>query len=128
MYSDEIENTLCLLAATIFADRRVFSEEITAFVEGTARLKIIREAQPKLTQTDLLLWFEANSPDIKTKMTTPYFKDWFYELLDKLSGFKDKEALLSIMREISKADNHVHVKERALFSLAARHWGIALTF
>ena len=128
MYQNDIENTLSLLAATIFADKRVYSQEISTFVNGAAKLDIVRKAHPNLSEAKILIWYEANKDRIKGKMMTPYFKDWFYSLLDNLSGVKDKGSLLSVMRDISKSDNDLHVSERALCSLAARYWGVKLSF
>ena len=80
----QTEHILSLLTATVFADKRVFSEEIKAFLKGAARLDILRYNKTKMSETKLLLWYETNKASVKEKMATPYFKDWFYDLLEKL--------------------------------------------
>ena len=80
----QTEHILSLLTATVFADKRVFSEEINVFLKGAARLDILRYNKTKMSETKLLLWYETNKASVKEKMATPYFKDWFYDLLEKL--------------------------------------------
>ena len=79
---------------------------------------------PKFTEAGLLAWYEAHKDDIRQKISTPYFKDWYYNLLEKLSDLKGKETLLDIMYKISLADGSIHVDERALITLAKRYWNI----
>ena len=122
------EKDLSLLAATIFADHRVYSSEITVFVRAASRLDVIHKARPNLSEAKLLVWYEENKEHIKGKMTAPYFKDWFYDILEKLSDVEDKRPILAAMKDISRADSEIHVSERALFTLAARHWGLNETF
>ena len=120
----QTEHILSLLTATVFADKRVFSEEINVFLKGAARLDILRYNKTKMSETKLLLWYETNKASVKEKMVTPYFKDWFYDLLEKLSDVEDKDAILSVMEDISQADGELHVSERALSALAARYWDV----
>lgn len=123
MTQNNIDDILNLLAATIFADKRVVPSEVNVFAKEAAKLDVL----PNLSEAKLLAWYEANKDIIRAKMSTPYFKDWFYDLLDKTSDVTDKKPLLSVMRKISNADNQIHVSERALFTLAARHWGVGST-
>lgn len=122
--SAEHNNILSLIAATIFADRRVLDSEIQAFVRTTAKLKLLQNSKPALTEGLILDWYETNRDDIFKTVKAPYFKDWFYDLLDKLSGLEEKDVIIDIMKKISRADGSVHVSERALFTLAKRHWGL----
>lgn len=116
---------LSLIAATIFADKRVYATEIDAFLTSTVNLKVLQRLEPKLSEARLLNWYEMNKGDIREKLTTPYFKDWFYEMLDLLSDVPDKTSILNSMRNVSNADGEVHVSERALITLAERHWGLS---
>lgn len=124
MTSTEQNNILSLIAATIFADKRVYASEIEVFGKATAKLKALQESKPKLSETKILVWYEMNKDDIRRKITAPYFKDWFYDLLEQLSDVQDKQSILDIMQKISLADGDVHVSERALMALAKRYWGI----
>ncbi len=122
--SPEHNNILSLIAATIFADRRVLDSEVQAFVQSTAKLKLLKNSKPALTEALILVWYETNRDDIFKTVKAPYFKDWFYDLLDKLSNMEEKDLVIEIMQKISRADGSVHVSERALFTLAKRHWGL----
>jgi len=115
---------LSLIAATIFADNRVFAAEVDAFIKSTKQLNTLNGMTPKFTEAGLLAWYEAHKDDIRQKISTPYFKDWYYNLLEKLSDLKGKETLLDIMYKISLADGSIHVDERALITLAKRYWNI----
>lgn len=120
----ELHTILSLIAATIFADKRVHASEIETFIKATSKLRIIKKLDPKMTQARLLDWFEANKDDIRDNITTPYFKDWLYKILDRLAETPDKDAILNVMHRISIADDQIHVSERALITLTARHWGL----
>lgn len=124
MISNELNNLLSLIAATIFADRHVYDSEVEAFIQATFQLKAVGESEPKLQESSLLDWYESNNNDIRQKLSTPYFKDWYYELLESLSHLEDKVSILDVMRKISSADGEVHISERALITLAERHWGL----
>jgi uncharacterized tellurite resistance protein B-like protein len=127
MENGQLNDILSLLAATIFADGRVFSSEIETFLKAANTLTTLRKIEPKLSEAKLLAWYEMNKEDIREKITTPYFKDWFYVVVENLSDVEDKGSILSVMKDISQADGEVHVSERALVTLAARHWNIDFT-
>ena len=120
MTSTDVNNILNLIAATIFADKHVYDSEIEAFVKTTSKLNLGQD----LSETQLSNWYEANKSNIRQKLASPFFKDWFYELLDQLSEIPDKASIINVMREVSKADGEVHISERALITLAERHWGM----
>jgi len=120
----ETNNILSLIVATIFADKRIYASEVDVFLKSTLSLKVLRQVEPRLSEAKLLNWYEMNKADIQAKITAPYFKDWFYSLLDQLSGLPEKSSVLNVMRDISVADGEVHVSERALITLAERHWGL----
>ena len=122
--SPEQNDILSLIAASIFADKRVYASEIEAFVKASRKLKPLRAAQPKLSEAGLLQWYEANKDEIRQKVITPYFKDWFYDLLSRLNHIEDKQSILDAMQKVSMADGSVHVSERALMALAKRYWGM----
>ena len=124
MFSKDLHNILCLIAACIFADKHIYDSEIEAFVTSTLKLKIAKRLEPKLSKTRLLAWYEENKQTIRQRLETPYFKDWFYDLLNQLAKVPDKDSILNVMRDIARADGEVHISERALITLAERHWGI----
>lgn len=124
MSQDTIDDILSLLAATIYADNLILPGEIKTFVKSASALDIIKDIDPSITETKLMLWYETHKAHIGQKMSTPFFKDWIYGLLDRLSSLEDKAALVSVMRDISQADGKVHITERVLITLTAHHWGL----
>ena len=122
--SEDIDNLLSLIAATIFADKRIYASEIETFIDTTASLKLTQRLDPNISESKLMTWYENNKAEIQDKLSTPYFKDWFYGLLDKLTHVRGKETVLDVMRKIASADGEVHVSERALVTLTERYWGL----
>lgn len=120
-----LNSVLNLIAATILADKRVFASEVEVFIQQASRLEIVQRLDPKISEAKLLAWYELYKEAIESNLRTPYFKDWYYGLLEQISSLQDKEKLLDVMRNISAADGEVHVSERALIILAERYWGIA---
>ena len=118
----DLTDVLSLIAATVFVDKQVFKSEIEAFIQSTYKLKIVKRLDPEISEAKLTQWFEANKDEIRQKVSTPYYKDWFYEVLERLMNVSDKDDILNVMRKVSHADGHVHISERALISLSERYW------
>lgn len=152
MKRDDFNNVLSLMAAIIFADKQVYDSEINAFTQSVSQLDFDNdftrspacqlnvtpdlsiEANPsegdadnlngQVSPSQLSEWYEKNQSHIRDSLSTPFYKDWFYNLLDQIADLPNKEKIITIMRDISKADGRVHVNERALITLAERHWGM----
>lgn len=117
-----LNSVLNLIAATILADKRIYASEVETFLRETNTLGLIRELDPNITEMQLLQWYEFNKDAIESNLSTPYFKDWLYSILEQLSSVEHKETILSVMKKIAKADNEVHVSEQALITLTERYW------
>ena len=122
LMKNELKDILSLIAATVFADKHIFASEIDVFIKSTRNLKIVKRLEPKISEAKLLSWYELNKDEIQQNLSTPYFKDWFYAILERLNDVKDKESILDVMRKISRADGHIHVSERALIALSENYW------
>ena len=120
-----LNSVLNLIAATILADKRVFASEVEVFIREASRLELVKRLDPKMSEAKLLSWYELYKDAIEANLKTPYFKDWYYSLLEQISALPDKEHMLDVMRHISAADNEIHVSERALVALAERYWDMA---
>ena len=122
----EHKNILTLIAATIFSNKLVYeSSYIDAFIKATDKLKIAKKLDPQISEEHLLSWYAQNKDDIRQKLDTPYFKEWFYGLLEQFRYVpeQDKESIVDIMRKISIADRNVHDdNEGTLTALAERYW------
>ena len=123
--ANPLNSALNLIAATILADKRVFACEVEVFIKEASKLELVRNLDPAMSETKLLEWYELYKEAIEANLNTPYFKDWYYSLLEDVSSLQDKETLLEVMRKISEADDEVHVSEQALIKLAERYWGMA---
>lgn len=129
MYSTTVQNTLKLLALSVFIDKRVYANEIAAFMDSTDNLDVLTDSDNTMTSAKLLEWFEANQHDLKTQLSkTSEFKSWLRPILDDLADHKEKYAILNRMIKISKADGEFHKSEENLISLTAKHWDVRLAF
>lgn len=124
MISQELNDLLSLLAATIFADKRVFAEEIETFMGVANRLVDARETETNLSEADLLGWFEANKDRVRASITAPEFETWLKQCLARLDHIDDKHVVLNIMTDIANADSEFHVSEKALIVLTSRYWDL----
>ncbi len=111
-----------LLALTVFADKRVFSEEVETFVRVAKNLQPELGIEPKLSEPRLLLWFENNRDTINAFLHAPNFESQLKALLGRLAVLPDKRPILKAMVVIAKADKDLHVSEKALIALARRAW------
>ena len=116
MFNREIDAVLKVLALSIFADKRVLSEEISAFVESADLIHQKLNSDIVISESKLLLWFELNRSDLQSKMSLrpAPFQAWFEELISDLPVISDKRFILDIIERISKADGELHISEKAL--------------
>ncbi len=124
MISDQLHDLLSLLAATIFADKRVFATEIETFLKATENIKQIRKTEETISEAKLLSWFDSNADIIRSKLQTSEFEPWFYGCLNRLDGLHDKQSLIDVMTKIAKADDEFHISEQALVVLTAKNWNL----
>ena len=125
MFNREIEALLSIIALSIFADKRVLSEEIKAFVESADLIQSKVYSDIVLSETKLLLWFELNRVELQDKMSLgPVgFKRWFEDTVAELPVISDKRFIMEIIGKISKADNEFHISEKALGVMLDRAFG-----
>lgn len=123
-FTQQLDHLLGLLVATIFADNKVFASEIDCFVKTAMNLPIIYVLDPQISEKALLEWYETHKDDIHKQMSGPYLKDWIFQTFEGLSDIPNKQPILRAMRKIAAADQNIHISERSLMTLAARHWGI----
>jgi len=125
VFTQDIEDILTLLALTVFADKRLFAQEIEAFMGLAADMEDFNHGEKPLSQPRMLVWFENNKAELMLRLDVPGFEDWFYALLDRLAHLHGKPAILKAMAKLAASDDDVHVSERALLKLTAERWGIA---
>lgn len=116
MFNRDIDAVLKVLALSIFADKRVLSEEISAFVESADIIQNNLNSDIVISETKLLLWFELNRSDLQSKMalSPAAFQAWFEELISNLPVMSDKRFITNIIERISQADGELHISEKAL--------------
>lgn len=125
MFTQEIEDIMSLLVLTVFADKKLYSEEIETFISLAKEMEAFNSAENRMSEAKMLVWFENNKFDLMVRLETPDFEAWFYELLDRLAHINHKPLILKCMARLAAADDDVHVSERALLALTAKHWKIA---
>jgi len=127
MFSETIDNILKLLAITVFADKRVYADEIETFINSASNLDAFDKSDVHISPAKLLVWFETHRDELKNHVEpNGTFENWIYKILDNLSAHPDRHAILNRMIKISKADGEVHISEKALIALTAKHWKIRL--
>lgn len=116
MFNRKVHAVLTVIALSVFADKRVLSTEITAFVKSADIIQKKVKSDIPVTEAKLLLWFELNRMNLRDKMKLgPVgFERWFETVLSELSALSDKSFISDIVRRISYADGELHVSEQAL--------------
>ena len=119
MFNRQTEAVLSLTAFSIFADKRVISEEISKFMSLSKVLRTTDISDIEITEPKLLHWFEMNRANLQDKMTLgpAGLKRWINMVIDDLSEFKQKSLILDWITQIAKADGEHHISEKALFVL-----------
>ena len=125
MLENKSNSLMGLLAMTMFADKKVLSQEIKAFVGGVKHLQSAHVLDTSLSEAEIIMWYELNKAELKAKVTGVGFEEWLYNRLKHFEPIDDKQAILSTMRDIADADQEVHISEKALVVLVANHWNMA---
>jgi len=116
MFNREIEALLSLTAFSIFADKRVFANEIDSFVKSADQIQAVGRSTLAITESKLLYWFEMNREQLQDKMKLgpAGLKRWLLMIMDDLAAFPDKGLIVSLIKKISKSDGEYHISEKAL--------------
>ena len=116
MFNREVEALLSLTAFSIFADKRVFANEIESFVKSAHQIEAAGRSTIAVTEPKLLYWFEMNREQLQDKMKLgpAGLKRWLIMIMDDLAAFPDKDLILKLIRKISKSDGEYHISEKAL--------------
>jgi len=124
MFNREVEAVLSVIALSIFADKRVLSTEIAAFVKSADIIKANVHSDLPLSEAKLLLWFEMNREQIRAKMELDAieFKAWFEAIFNEFPRLPDKTFISEIVESIARADGELHVSEKALYVMLERNF------
>jgi len=119
MFNRQVEALLTITALSIFADKRVLSSEITAFIKSAKDIDGKIQSRIPITEAKLLIWFEMNRIRLsdKIRLGPAGFKHWFEMVLADLAEFTDIDFLMDLIKRISLADGELHISEKALFVL-----------
>jgi len=122
--SAEFFDVLSLLVLMIHADKRVVDKEVATFIRAADKIQVACNMEPRLTETRLQRWYNDNNLAIRTIFESGQFETWFKSRLNGTETVEDKLPLITALFEIAASDGDIHVSERDLISLLARHWGI----
>ena len=125
MLENKSNSLMGLLAMTMFADKKVLSQEIRAFVNSVKYLQCTGVLDDSMSEADIIMWYELNKDELKTKVTGKGFEVWLQNCLADLSPLTNKSAVLIAMGDIANSDDEIHVSEMALVALVAKRWNVA---
>ncbi len=122
MFNSQVEALLTVLALSVFADKRVLSTEIAAFIESATEINEKVQSDIPVTEAKLLMWFEMNRIRLgdKVRLGPIGFKHWFDSVMSDLAKFSDRDFLIRGLQRISLSDGELHISEKALCVLVER--------
>lgn len=116
LFNIQVEALLTVIALSIFADERVLSSEISAFIKSAKDIEAHVTSDVPVTEAKLLMWFEMNRLRLsdKIRLGPIGFKHWFESVIAELSAYSDEAFVVDMLNRISVADGELHVSEKAL--------------
>lgn len=116
VFSNQVEALLTIIALSIFADKRIFSSEISTFVDSAKEIQAHAASDLPVTEAKLLMWFEMNRMRLsdKIRLGPVGFQHWFESVIGELHHYPDKDFIMTMLDRIAHADGEFHVSERAL--------------
>jgi len=122
MFNADRHELLCLFAAMVMADKRVYAAEVKAFSSLTQDFFVITDNGPVPSAVRLSMWFDMNRENIRAKLTQDNFENWFETLMLRVTKIYSAKAVVGVMQKIAVSDNEVHISERALLVLVDKYW------
>jgi len=122
MFDTKTHDLLCLFATMIVADKKIYAVEIEAFADCVIDFFAKTDLGEAPSQAQLLDWFETNRDDVRSKVKQDGFETWFDKLMHEVSEVYSIRAVIEAMQKIARADNEVHISEKALLVLVDRYW------
>jgi len=117
--NDVDQAVLELLAMTIFADKKIYSEEIKAFSASVQDLQSKEVLSTDFCETKIILWYELYKRPLQEKLKTHNFEFWLEQTLERVNKSTHKPAILDAIDYIARADDEHHISEKAYKVLAA---------
>lgn len=117
-----------LLSMVIIADKRVFKEEVDAFINGVMEIKALAtEDETLVTRNIAMEWFKAHRDEITSRLESLQRSELELRHIQKLNDYPHREAVLRTMVAVSLADNSLHRREQNLIEVAAANWKLDIT-
>ena len=111
----------------IIADKRVYKEEVDAFVDSAMEIKSEINDDTLITRDMVFEWFRGNRDDILALAKSPDFSVEALKIIMSLNECEYREAVLRAMIAVSMADSEFHPSEESLIVIAAAHWKLKLS-
>lgn len=125
MTSEEWHSILSLMTLVIFADKRVYKEEVDTFVET---VKILNETiSPEIFMTEGMAfeWFKTNKERIGNLLVGPKVEQNIQDLIRDTRHVPNKRAVIEAMQRIAEADSDFHKNEETIIEKCAKGWKLA---
>jgi len=115
-----------LLAMVIIADKRVYKEEVDAFVNSAMTIKAAVSDDTLITRDMAFEWFRGHRDEILALSKTPDYSVTALRIIISMTEFEHRAAVLSAMVAVSMADEEFHPSEESMVVIAAAHWKLNL--
>ena len=115
-----------LLAMVIIADKRVYKEEVDAFVGSAMAIKAAVSDDTLITRDMAFEWFRGHRDEILALSKTPDYSVTALRIIMSMTDFKHRGAVLRAMVAVSMADEEFHPSEESMVVIAAAHWKLKL--
>lgn len=125
MTSEEWHNVMTLLTLVILADKRVYKEEVDAFVVSVKKLNETISPEIFMTEGMAFDWFKSNRSRVTNLLVGPKIEQNIQELISNTKNVPGKAAIIRAMQEIANADSDYHKNEETVIGRCAKGWKLA---
>jgi len=124
MNSEEWHGILSLLTLVIFADRRVYKEEVDTFVKAVKNLNETISPEIFMTEGMTFDWFKTNRDRVKNLLVGPKVEQNIQKIIRDTRNVPDKQAVIKAMQTIAEADSDFHKAEESIIEKCMIGWKI----
>lgn len=124
MHASYWEYLLRLMALIILVDKKVYQEEVEAFIKATMQLRDAISPNMMMTPKMAKDWFIVHRERIEEVVNSLNYDYELIEIIGHLRGLPQKTEVLKAMIAIALSDDFYHDKEKMIIKKTVLYWNI----
>lgn len=115
---------MSILAYAVVIDKKIYQEEVDAFVEAVLSLENLFPKETNLNRASIRQWFIEHREVLTANIKSSIGSSYILQHITALNSLREKDRIVRAIIAISVSDNYLHFMETKLVDLCSAHWGV----